>query len=178
MFETVKLGENYLDLFAHLDPYNFLEYGKLKDRVCLGTVLKGEGKDMDKPVGLLICRLTGSALVTEWIFVEGAYRMQGIGAQLMKCVFEEAKKRGIDKVYSYLALGNKRDKICPGEVRLMEEYNLKMLKPGKNTKGLYDELVPGEFMGCYLYVADVESYFSKMQEKSETADLYVLNEEM
>ena len=174
MFETVKLSEQYLDLFAHLDPYNFLEYGKSKDRVCLGTVLKGEGKELDKPVGLLICRPTKDGLVVEWIFVEGDFRMQGVGARLMKCVFEEAKKRGIEKVYAYLSICDKRDKICPGESRFMEEYNMKMVNPGKNTKALFEELIPHELMGAYLYSTDVESYFLKMQEMHETVEPYIL----
>ncbi len=174
MFETVKLSDEYLDLFAHLDPYSFLEYGKLSDRVCLGTVQKGDKEKKDRPVALLICRLAKRALVVEWIFVEGDFRLQGCGARLMRCVFEEAKLRGFEKVYAYLAIGNKREKICPGEERFMEEYNLKMVKPGKGTKALFEKIIPKELMGSYLYCADVEGYFEKMLEKEETEDFLLV----
>ncbi len=163
MFETVRLQGHYLDIFAHLDPYEYLEYGKLPDRVCIGTVLRGKGEKKDMPIGLMICRLKEDTLVAEWIFVDGNYRTLGVGARLMRCLFEEARKRHFDNVYAYLYLNRKRDRVCPDEVRFLKEYNMSLIMPSRNTKSLYKNYIPKELDGAYLYCTDVNGYFEKME---------------
>ena len=162
MYETVRLKEKHLDLFAHLDPYNMLELGKLPDRVCIGTVQKGENGFKDIPAGLMVCRLTKSDLVMEWVYVDGSCRYQCIGAGLMRRAFEEARKRGFDIIYAYLVPCEKREVICEGEKDFLKDYNMKLVKPGKDNAALFKKLVPEQFIGADLYSTDVAGYFEAM----------------
>ena len=163
MYETVRLTEKYLDLFAHLDPYNMLELCKLPDRVCLGTVQKGENGLKDIPAGLMVCRVIRDALVIEWIYVDGSCRYQCIGAGLMRKAFEEARHRRFDKVYAYVVPAEKRDIVCSGEKEFLHDYNMQLLKPGKTNAALFKKLIPEEYIGADLYFTDVTSYFKAME---------------
>ena len=159
MFETALLNERYMDFFAHLDPFGFLKYGAENDRICLGTMEFGEGKTYDKPVGLLICRSTKDGLVIEWVYVDPEYRYQGLGTELIGYVFEESKKLGFLKLYTYITENEGRDKVCPDEKRLLEDYEMVMEVPSKKNVRLFREIIPEELMGAFLYAADVDNYF-------------------
>lgn len=159
MHKNVLLTAEYLDFFAPLDPYDFLSKGMLQDRVCIGTALIGEGEEKDKPAGLLICRLTAGAIVIEWIYVDADNRFKGIGAGLMKCAFEESRKRGFSELYTYIIPLKDRDKVCPYEDLFLEDYLFEQIRPGKTNKSLFMTLIPEEHFGSDLYRADVAVYF-------------------
>ena len=162
MYETVRLTEKVLDLFAHLDPYNMLELGRLPDRVCLGSVQRGENGLNDIPAGLMVCRLMKDALVIEWIYVDGSCRYQCIGAGLMRRAFEEAQKRGFEDIYAYIVPTDKRSVICSGEKEFLKDYYFRLLKPGKTNSALFKKLIPEQYMGADLYSTDIAGYFETM----------------
>ena len=164
MYKNVLLTAEYLDFFAPLDPFDFLSQGMLPDRVCIGTALIGDGDEYDKPADHKSCRLTGITIVIEWIYVDADSRFKGIGAGLMKCAFEESKKRGFSELYAYITPLSDRDKVCPYETRFLEDYLFTKLSPGKTNKSLFMNLIPEKYLGSDLYRADVAAYFEAIEQ--------------
>ena len=164
MFETVIITRTYLELFAALDPFDFLRFGGMPDRVCLGTVIKGEQDEKDDPVGLMICRKTEAGIVVEWLFTDPLFRDQGVGSDLMRRAFEESEKRGFSKLYAYISDDDRREEVCPGEEDFLLAFGLKSVSVSRENAGIFTSLIPEEEFGAMLYEGDVDYYFRTMED--------------
>ncbi len=121
------------DLFADMDPLEYLERAELPDRICLGAFLENEDTGADDPAGLMILRKTDDSLTVEWVCVRAHQRYRGVGSSLMDHAYEMADEMGFKKLQIYMNSDYGRDEICPGEEDFLEEFNI------EKTEELYGE---------------------------------------
>ncbi|MBR5421421.1 MAG: GNAT family N-acetyltransferase [Lachnospiraceae bacterium] len=115
------LREEYYDFFAELDPFFFLERAQLPGYLCLGAVMEGE--PFDKPAALMVLRASEDALIVEWLFVKGEYRMQAVGRDMMGHAFRLAREGGLEKLCLYVNKEYGRSEVCLFEKSFLDEYN-------------------------------------------------------
>ena len=85
MINYFMVDKNELSVFASLCEEDAeIRFSEL--HVAVGAISEEEG-DV-KPVGILIAHMTESELVLDWIYVEEAYRRQGIGSGLLGRIME------------------------------------------------------------------------------------------
>ena len=129
------IKKEHLDLFADMDPLEYLERADFPDRICLGAFLEDEETGTDDPAGLMILRKSEDSLTVEWICVRAKYRYRGVGSSLMDHAYEMADDMGFKKLQIYLNSDYGRDEICPGEEDFVEEFNI------EDSEELYGEWI-------------------------------------
>ncbi len=122
--KITEIKKEHLDLFADMDPLEYLERADFPDRICLGAFLENEKTGADEPAGLMILRKSEDSLTVEWICVRAQFRYRGIGSALMDHAYEMADETGLRKLHMYLNSDYGRSEVCPGEQDFIEEFNI------------------------------------------------------
>lgn len=124
VFRITKKEYKY---FENMDPWNYLERLELPSYFALGVMEESKNKKEEIPAGYVICKIHEEGLMIEWLYVNKAFRMQGIGEALLICLYELAEKNGYRKLYACFHMEDGRSEFYPQEEqyfaeRLFEPY--------------------------------------------------------
>ena len=87
-------------VFAHLDPYGFIEKIDLPGAFGLGMIMAG--KNADIAAGLLVATCEVDRLVIEWLATDPECQGQGVAGALLKKAFLAAQGLGVREVAASL----------------------------------------------------------------------------
>ena len=117
-----RLEKDQRALVLDLDPLMMMDRLDFPDAFALLAVQSDEKRREARPVGILIAEVHGELLVLDWLYVDMAHRMQGIGEQLLIAAFEYAAKNDITQLGAYRNNEYGRAEICPDDERYLREH--------------------------------------------------------
>lgn len=111
--KIVKLNSKQIEYFRKLDTVFMLGITTVAGGFALGGVIHDEDKNMDIPVGLMLCNQVGDTIIIEWLAIDEAYRCQGYGSEMLEKLIELADAGGIKRIEAYFRDSKQRKIICP-----------------------------------------------------------------
>lgn len=100
--DIIRLDKEQIKYFADMDPFSFGDKLDLNGYFAVGALAHNKAKNVDIPMGLMICSLIEQGLVVEWICIGEKFRGYGIGEKLLITAFDLAAEIGCGKVFAYI----------------------------------------------------------------------------
>ena len=100
--DIIRLDKEQIKYFADMDPFSIGDKLDLNGYFAVGALAHNKSKDVDIPMGLMICLLIEQGLVVEWICIGEKFRGYGIGEKLLTTAFDLAAEIGCGKVFAYI----------------------------------------------------------------------------
>ena len=98
----IRLNKEQLKYFKDMDPFNIGKKLDFDNYFAVGALVHNNAKNVDVPMGLMICSLIYQGLVVEWLCVGERFRNYGIGEKLLVTAFDMAAEIGAGKIYAYI----------------------------------------------------------------------------
>lgn len=146
------LNKDQRQLFVDMDPFLVLERMDLPGYFALAATETDEAGEQELPAGLMLCAKTESGLIIEWIYVQKAFRMRGIGDRLMETALTIARQNEWEYVEAYVNEEWGRELVCPGEELFLDAYGFTEKRP-----------LPGEWLTSIRALSEQE-HFKKVSE--------------
>lgn len=116
-----RLEKDQKGLVLDLDPLMMLDRLEFPGAAALIAIESDAQTEDDLPVGLLIATVHDDMLVVDWLYVAAAYRMQGIGEQLLVAAFEYALQQNVTRLGAYINDEYGRRDLCMGQEHFFKE---------------------------------------------------------
>ena len=100
--DIIRLEKEQLHYFKDMDPFALGDRLELNNYFAVGALVHNNTKNVDIPMGLMICSLIEQGLVIEWICVGERFRSYGIGEKLLITAFDLAAELGTGKIFAYI----------------------------------------------------------------------------
>lgn len=128
-----RMTREQKDFFLDMDPLMMMDRLDFPNTFALIATLQNEEAGEDIPAGLMICSLQGRALIIEWLCVAAAFRMQGIGEQLLVSAFDMASEGKLENICAYINDEYGRELICAGQENYFRErlFDREQILPGE-----------------------------------------------
>lgn len=128
-----RMTREQKDFFLDMDPLMMMDRLDLPNTFALIATQQNKVIGEDIPAGLMICSLKRRMLVIEWLCVAAAFRMQGIGEQLLVSAFDMASEGKLENIYAYINDEYGRDLICAGQENYFRErlFEREQILPGE-----------------------------------------------
>ncbi len=117
-----QLEKDQRGLVLDLDPLMMMDRLDFPDAFALIAVESDQKTRAARPVGLLIAHRAQELLLIDWLYIEHAHRMRGIGEQLLIAAFEYAAGSKIERLGAYFNDEFGRDAICSGDRNYFDEH--------------------------------------------------------
>ena len=117
----VRLKKEQREYFLDMDPFYLMERLEFPGSFALAALAENETESGEIPAGLMICTLKSDRLVIEWLCVVAAYRMKGIGEQLLTEAFEAARQGKLQTVCAAISREGLRERIYPEDERFFKQ---------------------------------------------------------
>lgn len=128
-----RMTREQKDFFLDMDPLLMMDRLDFPNTFALIATQQNEEAGEDILAGLMICSLQGRALIVEWLCVAAAYRMQGVGEQLLLSAFDMAAEGKLENICAYINDEYGRDLICAGQENYFRErlFEREQILPGE-----------------------------------------------
>ena len=111
--KLIKIEGKLRDYFLGLDPFGYMDKKYGIPGFTLGAA--EESDDGDIPVGLICCCLKAATVIITWLYVDPAYRGQGVGEKLLSAVMDASHAAKKPSVAAALISDPGWEKLCPDQ---------------------------------------------------------------
>lgn len=119
-YEFVRIMEEDAQFFRSLDPFEKLNLLSMPAGFAIG-VLDRKDEESLIPIGLLVGTASEELITIEWLVVEGDYRFQGIGEELVVSVYEMAEAGNIPNAAVILSPEYEKEELTRNARSYFEE---------------------------------------------------------
>ncbi len=147
-----RLRKEHKEYFLGMDPLMKMERLSFPNAFAFAATVENEKTKTDIPAGMMICTLQEKEIFIEWLYVDPAFRMQGIGEALLVNAFDIAEKANLQAVCACFDGQYGRDFICHQEEIYFKQRMFET-----------ERMLPGEWL-TDLRTLVAQPYFAKISE--------------
>ncbi|SFN82913.1 hypothetical protein SAMN05216351_101300 [Pseudobutyrivibrio sp. JW11] len=100
--QIIRLELDQLKYFSDMDPFMLSERLNFDNYFAVGAFAHNKKKDVDIPMGLMICSVNVQGMVIEWLCVGEKFRQCGVGEKLLVEAYNLAINLGTGKLFAYV----------------------------------------------------------------------------